>query len=137
MHEIVLESAALLLTLFCLLYSVTARRELYALPKGGLRHALEERRFSFLLLLCSLLLSAVLALGSAWAQAYGAPGWAVLTLYTLLSLFRLLLPCLLALYIRNYTADLRGGRTLPLPLFALPLVLGAALLILNLLRSCC
>ncbi len=44
---------------------------------------------------------------------------------------------LLALYIRNYTSALGKGRTLPLPLFALPLILGAALLILNLFTGFC
>ena len=137
MHEIVLESAALLLALFCLIYSIAAHRELYAPPEGGLRRALGDRRHVFLLLLFSLILSALFSLAFAWARSYQASGGVLTALFTLSCLFHLLLSFLLGLYLRDLTKPRRAEHWITLPLFALPLLLGVLLLLANLFTGFC
>ena len=73
MNEIILELAALLMTLFCLVCSVTVRRDLYTPLPRGLHAALTSQHFIFLAMLVSVNISAAssvaVMLGSSTAPA--------------------------------------------------------------------
>lgn len=90
MNDLVLWLPAFILPLFCLIYSITVRRELYLpLPKG-LSAKLRDQHTVFLAMLCVLILAAAVSI----AEAVSGTG----TLRPSIVL-RILLFCLLALYI--------------------------------------
>ena len=90
---------ALLLALFCLIASASARRELYfPLPKG-LRARLDSPRAAFLAVLCALALAAAFGTGEALAAYFRAEG-VQQPLHAAGLVCRVLLYCLFALYVR-------------------------------------
>ena len=137
MNEIVLELAALLLALFCLIYSVTIRRELYVpLPKGVIP-ALKNQHFLFLALLGSVVLSAAASAGGTLAQSLGEGTEALPILRMLYYLLHNLPSFFFALYILNLTGPARKQRPWFFFLFFLPLLLGELLVLTNPLTRLC
>ena len=95
MNDIVLWVPALLLSLFCLVYSLAARRELYLpLPKG-ISAKLRDQHTVFLAMLCVLVLAAAVSI----AESAGGTETQSL-IHAAGIVFRVLLFCLFALYIR-------------------------------------
>ena len=95
MNDIALWAPALLLLLFCLVYSLSARYELYLpLPKG-ISDKLRNQHTVFLAMLCAFILAAAASL----AEAVGGAD-ALELIHTAGVVFRVILFCLLALYTR-------------------------------------
>ena len=93
MNDIALLLPALLLPLFCLIYSVAARRELYfPLPKG-LTDKLRNQHTIFLAMLCVLIIAAAASIAEA-AGGLDSPG----LIHAAGIIFRIILFCLFALY---------------------------------------
>ncbi|MBR0228465.1 MAG: response regulator [Clostridia bacterium] len=137
MNEIVLELAALLLSLFCLIYSVSVRRELYApLPKR-LIHALQNQHFAFLGVLASIALTAASSVAAELARNLGG---GVRTMTALRSAYYLL-HLLPAYFFSVFLIDLCGPAKKRGPRFwwaySLPLLLGAVLAAVNPLTRFC
>lgn len=137
MNGIILELAALLLSLFCLIYSCTLRRELYVPLPRGLRDLCGNRHSVFLALLGTLLASSAVSVAGGVAALARHSARTLLYLRCGYHLFHNVGPLLLILYVRNLCAAPGEDRKRCSPLLVLPLALSELLVLTNPLTRLC
>ena len=137
MNEIILELTALLLTAFCLIYSVTARRKLYfPMPKGMLA-VMKSQHISFLIILFAVVISAASSVAGRLGELYRANAVTLEFLHTVYYFFHNMLSVFFALYILDMTGPVREQGRKFFFCFCLPLVLGELLILSNPLTHLC
>ena len=104
MYTISFEIAALILSLFALLYSLTVRRRQYLLPKGFMAK-LQSQHSVFILVLLSNLLASLSSVGGVYLQGMATEQTAyyMYLLHALYFFFHSMLAMGFALYIMNVT----------------------------------
>ena len=137
MNEIILELAALLLTAFCLIYSVTARKKLYFPMPKGLLAAMKSQHFSFLIMLLAVALSAASSVAGRVGEFYRADAGLLECLHTFYYVFHNMLSVCFALYILDMAGPVRDQGRKFFFFFCLPLVLGELLILSNPLTHLC
>ena len=126
------EMSALILSLLCLIYSLTAKRRQYALT-GQLKDWLLNQRFMFLVLLCSNILSASASVGGVYLQSIASEEvafWQYL-LHACYFFFHTTLSVSFALYIMDTTGASIGRSRRFYLLFSLPYLLCETLVLTN------
>ena len=132
MYTISFELAALILTLTCLIYSLTVKRRQY-MVRGSLGTLLQNQHFVFLLLLLSNLLSAASSVGGVFLQTIASEqvvGFQYL-LHELYFVFHSTLSICFSLYIMNVNGTSVGRSKLFYFLFVLPYLLAELLILTN------
>ena len=137
MNEIILELAALLLTLFCLIYSAAVRKELYTGLPRRVMQALQNQHFAFLGVLCAIALTAAFSAAGALIRGFGGSMEAFSVLRTLYYLFHNLPAFFFSVFLLNLCgpAKKRGSRFWGVYIF--PLLLGELLILTNPLTRLC
>ncbi|MBR4545755.1 MAG: response regulator [Oscillibacter sp.] len=137
MDGVILEGSALLLSLFCLIYSVTARKKLYfPLPKGCLA-ALKSQHFAYLLILCSVMVSAAASVAGTLGANGGAGAAALNFLHMAYYVTHNALSFFFALYILNISGSAKRQGGVFFVFFFLPLLLGELLILTNPITRLC
>ena len=137
MDEIILEVSAVLLSLFCLVYSVSVRRKLYfPLPRGWIA-ILKSQHIVYLIILCLVIVSGGASVAGTLSLGAGAGARTLTLLHMVYYIVHNALPFFFALYILNMSDPVKkqGG-----PFFAFffsPLLLGELLILSNPLTRLC
>ena len=132
MYKISFEISALILSLVCLVYSLTVKRRQYKV-RGSLATKLQNQHFVFLLLLISNLLSAASSVGGVYLQAIASAKvvhWQYL-LHAFYFVFHTTLSICFALYIMNVNGTSIGRSRGFYILFALPYICAELLVLTN------
>ena len=132
MYTVNFESAAFILTLVCLIYSLTVKRRQYRVS-GSFFSKLQNQHFVFLLLLLSNLFSAASSVGGVWLTEVTFPDvgfWRYL-LHALYFFFHSTLSICFTLYIMNVNGTSIGRGRLFYSLFVLPYILAELLVLTN------
>ena len=132
MYKISFEISALILSLVCLVYSLTVKRRQYKV-RGSLATKLQNQHFVFLLLLISNLLSAASSVGGVYLQAIASTKvvhWQYL-LHAFYFVFHTTLSICFALYIMNVNGTSIGRSRGFYILFALPYICAELLVLTN------
>ncbi len=131
-YKISFEISALILSLVCLVYSLTVKRRQYKV-RGSLATKLQNQHFVFLLLLISNLLSAASSVGGVYLQAIASVKvvhWQYL-LHAFYFVFHSTLSICFALYIMNVNGTSIGRSRGFYILFALPYICAELLVLTN------
>ena len=131
-YKISFEISALILSLVCLVYSLTVKRRQYKV-RGSLATKLQNQHFVFLLLLISNLLSAASSVGGVYLQAIASVKvvhWQYL-LHAFYFVFHTTLSICFALYIMNVNGTSIGRSRGFYILFALPYICAELLVLTN------
>ena len=131
-YKISFEISALILSLVCLVYSLTVKRRQYKV-RGSLATKLQNQHFVFLLLLISNLLSAASSVGGVYLQAIASAKvvhWQYL-LHAFYFVFHTTLSICFALYIMNVNGTSIGRSRGFYILFALPYICAELLVLTN------
>ena len=137
MNEIVLELAALLLTLFCLIYSVTVRKELYKPLPGRMIDALTNQHFAFLGVMSAIALTASFSAAGALARAFGGSAALLSAMRVLYYLFHNLPAFFFSVYLLNLCGPARKQGAWFWRVYTFPLLLGGLLVLTNPLTRLC
>ena len=138
MAKFSLEAAALILCLFCLIYSLTVNRKQYRLAKG-LKNNLLNRHVVFILQLVSLTITAAASVGVICIMSMHWPG-AYIWRYSLNIVYYLshaFLTVGFALYIMDITGACMGRKRGFFLCFSLPFALSILLILTNPFTSAC
>ena len=131
MNDIILELSALLLSLFCFVYSITVRRKLYLpLPKGFLENVKSSHTPFILLLVTVMVCSASSVLGSI-GHYFGFDAWLLEFFHTLYYAFHNMLAVFFCLYILNMSGPVKKLGRLFFILYLLPFLAGEAIILSN------
>ena len=131
-YKISFEISAFILTLVCLVYSLTVKRRQYKV-RGNLTAKLQNQHFVFLLLLLSNLLSAASSVGGVYLQSIASAKvvfWQYL-LHAFYFIFHTTLSICFALYIMNVNGTTIGRSRRFFILFCLPYLLAELLVLTN------
>ena len=131
MNEIILELAALLLSLFCLIFSCSARHSLYFPLPGGLRAKCGSRHWVFLALLGTLSVSSAVSVATGIVELAQTGAEALLALHSLYHLLHAPLFFLMALYVLDLCDAAQERRRWVCALLPLPLLLSELLILSN------
>ena len=132
MYKISFEISAFILSLVCLVYSLTVKRRQYKV-RGNLATKLQNQHFVFLLLLISNLLSAASSVGGVFLQTIASAEvvhWQYL-LHAFYFVFHTTLSICFALYIMNVNGTSIGRSKSFYILFAVPYVCAELLVLTN------
>lgn len=127
-----LELAALILSLFCLIYSLTMRRQQYTRLRS-VKSRLLNQHFVFLLLLLNTALSAATSVGGYFLQLRASAAtlfWQDL-LHELYFIFHTSVPACFTLYVMNVNGTTLGRKQSFYGLFLLPFAVGEVLTLTN------
>ena len=132
MYTISFEIAALILSLFALLYSLTVRRRQYLLPKGFMAK-LQSQHSVFILVLLSNLLASLSSVGGVYLQGMATEQTAyyMYLLHALYFFFHSMLAMGFALYIMNVTGAGTDRSKVFWILFFLPFLISELLILTN------
>ena len=137
MNVIILEVAALLLSLFCLIYSLTARRRIYFPAPKSVLAALKNQHFCFLMMLLSMVISAASSVAAALGQSFHANAGLLELLNTLYYVFHNALSLFFVLYFLDMSGPVREMGWRFFLVFSLPLIVAELLILSNPLTHMC
>lgn len=136
MNTIGLEMGSIILSVFCLAYSLTVKRQQYVPPKGMIEK-FKSQHFVFLLLLINTLLSAVSSVWGAWLQGRASAETRFLQylLHEVYFIFHTCVPASFTLYVMDVNGTTLGRKKSFYGVFLLPFVAAEVLTITNPLHS--
>ncbi len=133
MNEIILEVSAFVITLFCFMDCIRNRKSLYFPFPKGFRNKIVNQHSIYLMMLVTLMISALSSFLEVMAESYAAFKSVVLlyVLNEIYFLFHTILSALFALYIINMTGVGKEKGNLFMALFLSPLMIGEILVLIN------
>ncbi|MCR5356413.1 MAG: hypothetical protein K6E63_03330, partial [Lachnospiraceae bacterium] len=133
MNELVLEISAFCISLFCLTDCLRNRTELYLPLKKGWVRRFKDRHFVYLMLLVTMMISALSSVLEVAIEHHYIPGsiFGVYLLNQAYFVFHTALPLMFSMYINNLTGVLKNkGRTFFL-ICVTPLLIGELIILTN------
>lgn len=131
MNGIILELSALLLSLFCLIYSVVGRRKLYFPLPRKLLAFIKNRHSIFLFLLLTVILSAGASVSGTIGHSVGAKAWLLEFFHSVYYFVHNAVSVSFALYIFDMSGPARKKGWRFYFLFLLPFLIGELLILTN------
>ncbi|MCR4866417.1 MAG: response regulator [Lachnospiraceae bacterium] len=133
MNEIILEISAFVIALFCVIDCIKNRRELYLPFPKGIRKKLQDQHFTYLILLFTLMVSALSSVLEVTAEDYltFSSAFILNSLNESYFICHNILAFMFTLYILNMTGVAKEKSASFFVCFALPCILGEILIFIN------
>ncbi|MBP5414692.1 MAG: hypothetical protein ILN61_05570 [Lachnospiraceae bacterium] len=133
MNEIILEISAFIIALFCVIDCIKNRRELYLPFPKGIRKKLQDQHFTYLILLFTLMISALSSVLEVTAEDYltFSSAFILNSLNESYFICHNILAFMFTLYILNMTGIAKEKSSGFFISFALPCILGEILIFIN------